>query len=220
MALYSMYSHPAKYDADVAPRPYRSARRASAAEETRRAILDAALALLEAKGYAQATVAEVAARADVSVNTVYASVGGKPQLLVGLIQDASSGADIESAVARIEEESDASEVIAALARGTGAVFRANAWLLGELYDNARADPAIAEVIAEAEAAYVARVARAAARLDELGALQPAVSESDAADVLWFYFGFRPWQALRARGWTWERAEGWLVEQASRATLDR
>jgi AcrR family transcriptional regulator len=204
----------------VTSRPYRSARRASAAQETRRAILDAALALLERKGYAQTTVAEVAARADVSVNTVYASVGGKPQVLVGLIQDASSGAEIESAMARIEEAPRASQVIEAVASGTGAVFRANAWLLGELYDNARADPAIAEVVAAAEAAYVDRVARAAARLDELGALQSGVSRSDAADVLWFYFGFRPWQALRARGWTWERAEEWLVQQASRATLDR
>jgi AcrR family transcriptional regulator len=93
----------------VETRPYRSQRRASAAAETRRFVLEAALAAFGEHGYVKATIAGIAARADVAVNTVYASVGGKPQLLVALIEDAADsafdgGADLAASEPRTADE--------------------------------------------------------------------------------------------------------------------
>jgi AcrR family transcriptional regulator len=53
------------------PRSYRQGRRAEAAEETRRRIVEAAFALHEARGIAATSMKDIAARADVGVGTVY-----------------------------------------------------------------------------------------------------------------------------------------------------
>jgi AcrR family transcriptional regulator len=68
----------------VKPRPYRSPRREEQAAATRRAVLRAARDLFTTRGYPDTTVAEVARRAKVSVDTLYASVGRKPQLLLAV----------------------------------------------------------------------------------------------------------------------------------------
>ena len=58
-----------------------SDRRARQAARTRDEILGAARALFAERGYANTSVKEVAARADVSVQTVYDSVGSKAELV-------------------------------------------------------------------------------------------------------------------------------------------
>lgn len=68
----------------VKARAYDGSRRRAAAERTRLGILAAARDLFAAGGYAATSVQEVAARAGVSVDTVYASVGRKPQLLLAV----------------------------------------------------------------------------------------------------------------------------------------
>ena len=69
---------------DVKTRGYRSATRREQARATRRRILQAAAALFAAGGYADTTVAQIADRAGVSVDTLYASVGRKPQMLLAV----------------------------------------------------------------------------------------------------------------------------------------
>lgn len=58
-------------------RPYRSAQRAASAQETRRAILDAAATAFLSDGFAATTVTGIAAAAGVNVDTLYSSVGRK-----------------------------------------------------------------------------------------------------------------------------------------------
>jgi AcrR family transcriptional regulator len=67
-------------DAGEAPRPYRSELRARQAEETRTAILDAAVRVL-ARGVASLSIPDVAREAGVSVPTVYRHFGTKQELL-------------------------------------------------------------------------------------------------------------------------------------------
>ncbi|MET8999443.1 TetR/AcrR family transcriptional regulator [Amycolatopsis sp. NPDC004169] len=201
-------------------RPYSSARRTSAAAETRRAVLAAALALFEERGFVAATLAEIAARAEVAVNTVYTSVGGKPQLLIELVKEASADEEIERAMAEVRAARSGHAVIEALASGTSAVFKNSSWVLGTLYDNAANDPQIADAVADAEARYASRLAEAAAKIASLGDLRADLDSATASNVLWFYFGFRPWRDLLGRGWTWDRAAAWLVAQAEHALLAR
>ena len=68
----------------VKPRRYRSPRREERAAATRRAVLRAAHDLFTTRGYPDTAVADIARHAKVSVDTVYASVGRKPQLLLAV----------------------------------------------------------------------------------------------------------------------------------------
>ena len=72
-------------------RRYNAPRRVTQAADTRDAIMGAARNLFVEQGYAATTVAEIAAAAGVSVDTVYASIGRKPVLLRELVETALSG---------------------------------------------------------------------------------------------------------------------------------
>jgi AcrR family transcriptional regulator len=74
-------------------RRYHSPLRADQAERTRRRILDAALRLFVDRGYAGTTIANVAAEASVSPETIYFSLGGKRGLLEAVIETAIAGDD-------------------------------------------------------------------------------------------------------------------------------
>ena len=77
----------------VKTRTYRSPVRAEQAAATRRAVLVAARKLFTTTGYAATTVADVARLAGVSVDTVYTSVGRKPELLLAVHDMALGGGD-------------------------------------------------------------------------------------------------------------------------------
>src|SRR3954468_9339691 len=81
-------------EADRPARRYHSPRRTEQAVATRRAVLEAARELFVADGYVATTVAGVARRARVAVDTVYATVGRKPELLREVLETAISGTDV------------------------------------------------------------------------------------------------------------------------------
>jgi AcrR family transcriptional regulator len=197
----------------VASRPYRLVKRAEAAAATRRSVLAAAVELFEERGYRGTRIAEVAARAGVSVNTIYTSIGGKPHLLTALIDAAATDPAIERSMRAVRSSDSGDGVIAALAAGTRRVVERHEWLLGQLYDNAAAEPLIREVLAEPEATYRDHVATAAARLADLGALRHDLGLDRATDIMGFHFGFNPWRELRRARWNWSDAEKWLRTQA-------
>src|ERR1700729_1331757 len=72
-------------------RRYDASRRRQAADRTRAAILDAARELFTERGYAATPMTAIADRAGVALDTVYASVGRKPELARLLIETAISG---------------------------------------------------------------------------------------------------------------------------------
>jgi AcrR family transcriptional regulator len=74
-------------------RRYHSPVRVEQAQVTRNRVLQAAQRLFVERGYAGTTVAAVAAAAEVSAETVYATFSGKRGLLEGVIQDAIAGVD-------------------------------------------------------------------------------------------------------------------------------
>src|SRR5690348_11713123 len=74
-------------------RRYSSAVRAEQAAATRRAVLTAARDLFANRGYAATSIAAIAARAGVAVDTVYAAAGRKPALLRDLVETSLSGTD-------------------------------------------------------------------------------------------------------------------------------
>ncbi|MCU1680844.1 MAG: TetR family transcriptional regulator [Amycolatopsis sp.] len=200
-------------------RAYRSPRREQAAAETRTAILDAAEKLFAANGYAATTVNEVAVAATVGPNTVYTSVGGKPQLVVALIERASADPLISASLDEIDALTDGAEIIKRLAAGTGATRRSQQRAVAVMLDNLTTDPLITEAAERTAALLRQRLHRTAARLTAVRALRDGTTVARATAILWFYFGFTPWRELRDLGWTWKETERWLAEQAINALIN-
>ncbi len=82
---------PAKVKTRRPNRPYNATGRRASSAGTRRRILEAARACILERGYRNTTVSEVARRAGVNADTVYALVGRKPVILRELIETAISG---------------------------------------------------------------------------------------------------------------------------------
>jgi AcrR family transcriptional regulator len=119
---------------------YHSPRRQQAATATRDAILGAAQDLFATQGYARTTVAQIAAAAQVAANTVYTSVGGKPQLLAAIMQDGTSDPAITATLTAAAQTTDPAEVIRLTAAGSRQVNERHAKGITVLLDSAQADP--------------------------------------------------------------------------------
>jgi AcrR family transcriptional regulator len=200
----------------VEKRVYRSPRRDLAATQTRHAILDAAAELFGTRGYAPTTVAQVAEAAEVATNTVYTSIGGKPQLVVALTERAVADPTVGQTMDKVEAAGSAAEILRATAKGTADTCRHHLRLIIMLYENTHADPMIAEAGRFADRLYRERLDQVTDRLIAVGGLRPGLDRAEIRDVLWFYFGRISWVALRELGWSWARGQRWLTEQASAA----
>ncbi|WP_420367631.1 TetR/AcrR family transcriptional regulator [Curtobacterium sp. L1-20] len=199
----------------MATRTYSSERRAAGAAQTRADVLESARALFMQHGYAAVTVPRIAARAGVSVATVYSAVGGKVQLFVALFDAAAGDPAVDEAMQRVTSAPTSAEVLRALGHGTRLVSERHRWMLTEMYDNAGGDPLIAERLAGAQDDLRGRFTQAARRIHELDG-----AGSDDVDrvvtTLLFFFGVAAWRTLRDEDWDWDDAEQWLVGRASEA----
>jgi AcrR family transcriptional regulator len=211
---------------DVKPRRrYHAPQRTEQASATRRAILDAASALFTTRGYPATTVAEIARRAGVNVDTLYATVGRKPALLREVVETAISGVDHavpaeeRDYVRAIHAATTAGEKIdvyaAALARmgpRTAPVFLA-------LHAAAARDPDCAALHAEITDRRAANMRLFAAELRATGELRPDLSDEEVADIVWAMNSADYYALLvDARGWTAERYGRHLADAWRRILL--
>lgn len=198
---------------------YNSPRRQQAAAATRQAIIEAAQELFASQGYACTTVAQIAEAAQVAANTVYTSVGGKPQLLAAITESGTGDPDVAGTLAAVARATDPAEVIRLTAAGTRRVNQRRAKAVAVLLDSAQADPAAAEMLRTTVRAYRDALATLARRLEDLGALRPP-DLNRAADVLWYLFGWMSWRILITDlHWSWDEAEQWLAQRGIDALLE-
>jgi AcrR family transcriptional regulator len=197
---------------------YNSPRRQQAAAATREAIIEAALELFACQGYARTTVAQIAETARVAANTVYTSVGGKPQLLAAITQSGTDDPDVAETLTAVARTSDPAEVIRLTAAGTRRVNERRAKAVAVLLDSAQADPAAAEMLQVTVRYYRETLGTLAGRLEDLGAVQSPDLDR-AADIFWYLFGWTSWRTLITDlGWSWNAAEQWLAQRGIDALL--
>lgn len=170
-------------------------------------------------GYAGTTVPQIARAARVAVPTVYASTGGKADILAALLttitEDPASG-DVAAAISAVD---DPARVIAIVGEGTWHNHRRHWDTIVGLFPQARSEPSAAAVHANILRLYQAAIGVVADRLVELGGLRPGLSRDDVLDILWFYFGDAAWSALSLdRGWPLDRTRDWLIAAATAALL--
>jgi len=197
---------------------YNSPRRQQAAAATREAIIEAALELFACQGYARTTVAQIAEAARVAANTVYTSVGGKPQLLAAITESGTGDPDVAETLTAVARTSDPAEVIRLTAAGTRQVNERRAKAVAVVLDSAQADPAGAEMLQVTVRSYRETLGTLAGRLEDLGAVR-SPDLNRAADIFWYLFGWTSWRTLITDlGWSWDDAEQWLAQRGIDALL--
>lgn len=170
----------------VKPRRYRSTRRREQAEATRRAVLEAARELFGTAGYPDTAVAEVARRAGVSVDTVYASVGRKPQLLLAVHDLVLGGADAEQRdyVQQVRAAPDAATKIAVYADALGRLLPQTVPLAEALRVAGQTDTRCRAVAEQLDARRAANMRLFAADLRQTGDLRDDLTDDEVADLVW------------------------------------
>ncbi len=194
----------------TARREYHSPLRRSQAEQTRAAVLDAATRLFSERGWAATGMRDIAAEAGVSVETVYAAVGTKAELLKQAIDVAIVGDDEPvDLTARPEFQvmsaGDLRARAAAAADLSATVNERTVGLLRTLREAAGRDPALAARLEEARSGHRATV--------HAGAPLVAGRPMDAteSDGFWALLSPEVFELLTgSAGWSTQQYRRWLT----------
>ncbi|MCW0211834.1 MAG: TetR/AcrR family transcriptional regulator [Pseudonocardia sp.] len=207
-------------------RAYRSPGRAEQAARTRRAVLGAARELLAERGYAATTVSEIARRAGVAIDTVYASVGRKPAVLRALVETAISGTDDtvpalqRDYVSRARAARTAGEKFSIYAEALAGIQQRMTPVFLALRDAAVTDPDCAALWTEISERRARNMRLFAADLRATGELRADLDDDSVADVIWSMNAAEYWVLLvHERGWTPARFSAWLVDAWTRLLLE-
>ena len=204
-------------------RRYAATRRRQAAARTRTAILDAARELFTERGYTATPMTAIAKRAGVALDTVYASVGRKPELARLLIETAISGTDQaipaeqRDYVRAVQAAPDAQTKIALYAAAVTAIAPRLAVVLAIIQQAAHTEPELAALWDEIAERRAANMRRFVADLATVTPLR--IDPSEAADIVWATNAAELYQLLVGqRGWSPQRYERFLTDTWRRLLL--
>jgi AcrR family transcriptional regulator len=204
-------------------RPYKSTLRAEQARLTRERILEASEELFLADGYGATTIAQIARRAGVAADTVYATFGSKRGILKSLM-DARVAGDSDPAplldrpdVKSTSAQADRGERIRRVADGITAIHERARRIDDLMLSAAGSDPEIAALrsdIQQRQRLAGMRYALSAVKGDD--PLRAPLDDDQAADILWTLTSPEVHRMLRdQRHWTPDRYRSWLADAIQR-----
>ncbi|MEY2570522.1 MAG: hypothetical protein QOE63_872 [Acidimicrobiaceae bacterium] len=204
-------------------RAYDASRRRAQAAHTRAAILTAARDRFLRDGLAATTIASIAGDADVSVDTIYKSYGGKPGVLRALCDDALAGEGPVPAETRSDalQRSDATgvEIIRGFGRLSAEVAPRIFPLLLLIRDGATTSSELAELKAELDGQRLARMTHNARNLAAADHLRRGVTAEHAGEIMWTYTAPELYELLvLRRGWSIRRYSRFLADAMIAALL--
>jgi AcrR family transcriptional regulator len=213
--------------------PRRVSRQQEAGEvtrrETRRRLLAAARAEFADRGYAAATVARIADRAGVSVQTLYNDWGNKRSLLRAVMESAVTGDDdiameagqppaVMTAALAPGDATDPRQLLAHLSHQYRLLAERAAIGWQTYRDAAATDPGIA-----ADWQRMSQMRRQAFRVMftriPAAALRPGLIQEAAADTAWVIASPEThYQLVRQAGYSYQQLEDWVGSTVSAALL--
>jgi AcrR family transcriptional regulator len=220
-------SVPPKSRAVKSSRRYSSQLRQAQAAETRKKIVDAALAAFLEDGYAGATMQKIAASADVVVETIYRAFDGKADLfraavaaaVAGGTQRAERPVEQRPAIRAVIEEPDPRRKLERYAATQPGIHERLAPLYQALAEAAAIDPDLESIRDELESERLEGMERFARHLRQAGALRPRMSVHEARDILWTLNSHEVHRMLVSeRGWSPRRYRDWLARTLASALL--
>ncbi len=153
---------------------------------------------------------DIARAAGVSVDTLYASVGRKPQLLLAVHDmqlaggDAPVDAEQRPYVRRIREATTASDKIATYTAALAQLLPLTVPLLDSLREAGQTDPACRDVYRTVTERRAANMRLFAADLRSTGEVRADLDDDDVADLVWSMNGPDYYLLMRSRGRTPEQ----------------
>jgi AcrR family transcriptional regulator len=215
-------------DQGAAPRrPYRSTLRADQARLTRDRILAAAEELFLSDGYGTATIAQVARRAGVAADTVYATFGSKRGILKALM-DARVAGDTAQVplldrpdIKATEAEPDREQRAELAADGIAAIHERARRIDDLMLSAAGSDPEIAALRSDIQQRQrLAGMRYALAAIKGADPLRAGLDDGEATDILWALTGPDMHRLLRdQRQGTADRYRRWLADAIQRLLFD-
>jgi AcrR family transcriptional regulator len=212
---------------DGVKRRYDAGGRRARSAQTGLRVVEAARALMLERGWAGTTMADVAARAGVAVQTVYTVTGGGKAALAKRVWDVTLAGDDEPvafadrpAARALRAETDPRRVLA----GYAAVSRQVYGRLGPVARVLRAgaaagDADLVRLIDVTENERLAGSLAVCRHLAALGALRDDVPLERVAQRLWTITSGEQGDGLVVRcGWSLDEYEAWLAESMTAALL--
>jgi AcrR family transcriptional regulator len=212
----------------TSPRRYDATERRRLAEQqrrdSRRRVVAAATQCFLQAGYSATTIADVARAAGVAVQTVYASVGGKADLLIAVVNQAVAGDDrdvmfLERAwMNALRAEPDPHRQVRIFTDTMTAIGARVVPLYVVMRGAAAGDP---DVAAAWQRSVDLRRESARSVVAALRGRRPDVSQERAIDLVWMLASPEVYEMLvLQRGWAPAECAAWIADSISAAVLDR
>jgi AcrR family transcriptional regulator len=205
-------------------RSYDSSRRQEHARRSRARILDAAERRFLQDGYGPTTIAEIAADAGVSADTIYKSFHSKAGVVRAIRARALEGegavpAEQRSDALHQQHESDPRKIIEAWGAFVSEITPRTAPILLLIRAAATTDPEAAALLNEMDADRLRRMTLNARRLHDAGHLRAGITVARAADVLWTYSAPELYELLVVRrSWSPQRYGRFVADAMINALL--
>ena len=206
-------------------RSYDSPRRREQARATRRAVLDAARKLFVEGGYVATTIDAIAARAQVSPETVYATFRNKRSLLSALIDMSMAGDDApvpileRGWVQEMRDEPDPDRRLKILARNGRLILERTVPVYEVLRGAAMADPEIASLWELNKAQRHPGQRELLRILTERNPLRRGLTLRAGTDILFAIGSPETYRLLVIdRGWSADQFERWYADTLQRLLL--
>lgn len=199
----------------------RATRRDAQASETRRHIVATARQLFAAQGYAGTSVAQIARQAQVSVQTIYDSVGSKSALVVALNDLIDEEGGVREIAGRMERATEAIELLRIAVAITRSINERCADIVSAIYSAASSEPEMRRVRDESRRRHREGIGRLTERLESMAALRADRGADECADVIAV---MTDPQVVRTfvfeYGWSWQRWDDWTVDAIAALVLRR
>jgi AcrR family transcriptional regulator len=210
-------------DAVKTTRAYNSAGRQERARQNRERVLRAAEQRFLRNGYAETAIGSIAAAADVSVDMIYKTFGGKPGLIRAIVERAIEGGRPVAAEQRSDrlqtEETDPRAIIEAWGRFVMELAPRGSPIVLLVRDAAATHPELRPLLDEIDQNRLRRMRVNARRLRAAGHLRPGISVNAAADVMWTYSAPELYELLvLRRGMSLQRFGRFVADAMTAALL--
>jgi AcrR family transcriptional regulator len=213
------------YDTDMVAVKAKSSLRTEQAAQTRRRILDAAIAVFEAQGFAGTRIEDIALQAGVAVPTVYKGFVNKPGLLVAALNQAMAGGEGVTALDQLSwfteqlDEPDPVRQLGLIARNARRLYERAGLLLNVLHAAALLDADLAAASGDIEVQRLARSRRTAKNLIAKAGARSRLPREELAITLCALTEPALFTAYTFNARNADQYERWLRDILCRSVLD-
>jgi AcrR family transcriptional regulator len=199
-------------------RPYRQAKRAASAAETRRKVIAAARELLLNDDFQDVSIEAIAERARVGRSTVYQQFESKRGLLQAIELSVSESAGVEELIEVLQQPDALGSLRAAFELG-GSVWARERDMFRKLFGLAHIDADLRAVMEEKDGKRQMLVRILVDKLATQKKLRRGVSRERAFQVLWLLTSFQTFDATCHVAASPEAAARLLLEMCQQALLE-